>query len=955
MNTASLLRRFCLALPLLFSCSTPPPPAAPEAAKVTTRDAARLVALGDERTFGPTTPLPSAFDQQLPALSSDGTGFLAVWSDDGARGAGNIRGARMAADGTLVDPVGFAIGEATQYYRVGAPGVVWNGNEHLVVWQRGYFSESGNILVTVESALVSPSGAIRRSALAPRLNLLVPQAVKITMGAHGFLAAWSVGTRIIGLLFDESGTPAAQPIELIAGKSLGEGLTVIFDGTNYLVVGSGQLTTGGSQGIWARRFNASGAPVDAAPFSLSGDVLAARPSAARVGDNVLVAWEDAGSTGGAEWDIQGALVTPGSTAADRFLIADGTAGNGKKQPAIAFDGTHALVAWADEASKQVRAVRVPAAGSGGPGEPITVLDPQGVATEPCVAFSGGSFLVAGTRSLPVGGNDVVAARVSPEGTRVDAAPVTLSVGAPAQMTPRVAWSRDRALMVWSAWNGVALDIHGVRLDANFQPLDGTPFVISGAEGNQDEPDVVSNGEDFLVVWRDDRKDDTGTRRDIYGARVTAEGAVMDAQGIAIAAGDPPVGPPTARQHPRVAVDGYRYVVGWSHDNSEVELAQVSPQGWVSGNVTVAKANNTSSFGLACTLNGLCAVVLPLDYRGFSPLALYRFDSLLTKLNEAPMFVSPLEDHTRAAGLTFDGTQFVAAWISNKKSSPAVLAARFTPVGTVLDGTPVEVATEANASEPQLASDGHAVLMTWEQRTSGSWDVMGRQFDKALVGPPAEALAKRPTDERAPSLAVSAAGAVIAVWELDDPGQGAIRVHASTGRLLSVLGTACGAATDCGSGFCVDGVCCDSACGGGTSDCIACSMAAGAAADGTCGPRAANATCDDGAACTQNDLCQGASCVGAPKTAPSPGPCQVITPVCDPETGDFPTTQAPDGTACDTGECRAGACVPKNDPPDDAEPEESGCGCTTGPGAAGTSFMLLLTLTGILWRRAGHGR
>lgn len=952
MHTSSLFRRFWLVLPLLFSCSTPPPAAAPEETKVTTRDAARLVALGDERTFGATTPLPSAFDQQLPALSADGTGFLAVWLDARVHGTGNIRGVRMAADGTLADPVGFAIGEAVENYRVAAPGIAWNGNEHFVVWQRGIDSQYTSVLATVESAFVSPSGAIRRSHSAPQLNITQPRAMKVAAGAHGFLAAWSIGTRINGLLFDASGAPATQPIELVAGTSLGEDLTVIFDGTNYLVVGSGQLTQGGSQGIWARRFTESGAPVDAAPFSLSGNVLAVRPSAARVGDTVLVAWEDAGSTGGAEWDIQGTLVTPGSTPVDRFLIADGTAGHGRQQPALAFDGTHALVAWSEEASKKVLAVRVTAAGSVVAGGPITVLDPQGETTEPSVAFSGRTFLVAGTRFLAASGKDVVAARVGPEGSRVDAAPVTLSVGAPAQVTPRVAWSRDRALMVWSAWNGTAWDIHGVRLDANLQPLDGTPFVISGANDNQDAPDVVSNGEDFLVVWRDDRNDDTGLRRAIYSARVTAEGAVMDAQGIAIAAGDPPLSPPTSRENPRAAFDGRGYVVGWWHA-AELKLAQVDPQGFVGEHVTVAKADSTR-FGLACAPEGLCATVLPMDHRGFHPLALYRFDSLLTKLNAAPMFVSPLEDTTQLAGLTFDGTWFVAAWKSTKKTGPALLAARFTTAGTVLDGNPVEVATEVDVREPQLASDGHAVFMTWGQRTVGNWRAMGRQFDKALVGPPAVALAKQPTDERASSIAGSAAGAVIAVWEQDDLVQGAMRVRASTGRTGAVLGTACGTATDCGSGFCVDGVCCDSACGGGTSDCNACSMAAGAAADGTCGPRANTATCDDGKACTEKDVCGGASCSGVAKTAPAPGPCQVITPVCDSETGDFPTTQAPDGTVCDTGECRAGACVPKNDPPG-GEPEESGCGCSTGPGAAGTSFLLLLTLAGVLWRQAGHGR
>ena len=54
------------------------------------------------------------------------------------------------------------------------------------------------------------------------------------------------------------------------------------------------------------------------------------------------------------------------------------------------------------------------------------------------------------------------------------------------------------------------------------------------------------------------------------------------------------------------------------------------------------------------------------------------------------------------------------------------------------------------------------------------------------------------------------------------------------------GSPCTAATQCGTGFCVDGVCCDSACGGGDdTDCQACSAAAGAlsssSGDGTCRP------------------------------------------------------------------------------------------------------------------------
>jgi len=47
------------------------------------------------------------------------------------------------------------------------------------------------------------------------------------------------------------------------------------------------------------------------------------------------------------------------------------------------------------------------------------------------------------------------------------------------------------------------------------------------------------------------------------------------------------------------------------------------------------------------------------------------------------------------------------------------------------------------------------------------------------------------------------------------------------------GTPCASGNECASGRCVDGVCCSSDCGGGVSDCQACSVAAGGTTDGTC--------------------------------------------------------------------------------------------------------------------------
>lgn len=74
------------------------------------------------------------------------------------------------------------------------------------------------------------------------------------------------------------------------------------------------------------------------------------------------------------------------------------------------------------------------------------------------------------------------------------------------------------------------------------------------------------------------------------------------------------------------------------------------------------------------------------------------------------------------------------------------------------------------------------------------------------------------------------------------------------------GSECTDGRECGSGFCVDGVCCDSACGAGAiDDCQACSMAFGGASDGTCGPLTAafapSVTCRASAgACDEPEVC-----------------------------------------------------------------------------------------------------
>ncbi len=129
---------------------------------------------------------------------------------------------------------------------------------------------------------------------------------------------------------------------------------------------------------------------------------------------------------------------------------------------------------------------------------------------------------------------------------------------------------------------------------------------------------------------------------------------------------------------------------------------------------------------------------------------------------------------------------------------------------------------------------------------------------------------------------------------------------------SAVGAACGNAAACLSGFCVDGVCCNTACNAGACD--ACSVAAGAAVNGTCalltGP-----VCNDNNNCTQTDTCQAGVCTGGnPVTCMALDQCHLAG-TCNPATGVCFDPIKANGTPCSDGNgctqtdtCQAGTCT-----------------------------------------------
>ncbi|MBK8255273.1 MAG: hypothetical protein IPK82_21760 [Polyangiaceae bacterium] len=175
------------------------------------------------------------------------------------------------------------------------------------------------------------------------------------------------------------------------------------------------------------------------------------------------------------------------------------------------------------------------------------------------------------------------------------------------------------------------------------------------------------------------------------------------------------------------------------------------------------------------------------------------------------------------------------------------------------------------------------------------------------------------------------GSIVAGTDPDNECAGTSTCNGTTGCALKANGLTCTVSSECTSGFCADGVCCNSTC---TGTCQACTAAKkGQGADGTCGSIVVGqdpdaecpgaATCNGstscsllgtGAACTQGPECSSGFCVdgvccstvcnatcnactAAKKGSGTDGTCGAVA------TGVDPDNECPGTEVCSAGACK----------------------------------------------------
>jgi hypothetical protein len=570
---------------------------------------------------------------------------------------------------------------------------------------------------------------------------------------------------LVGAFLDPAGQPPAKKPTAFGdswGVSVDGGAAMAWNGSRYLVVG---MNYGQLRGVLVGSAGAAlGSSFDIA--TLSPD--ASPPAVAASNDSFLVVWSE--PKDGVLRDVFGARIGADGAVLDPAGIPISTAANDQSEPDVDWDGQHFVVTWRDyrSGSDDIYAARVdPKTGA--------VLDPDGIAvstapggqTQPRIAFDGTNHLLV-WRDTRKGGYDIYGARLSPAASVLDPAGIPISTAPGAQRAPALAWNGQSFVAVWEdrpagasydlrgariSPEGTVLDAAGfsiastsvdetapaidcngpicnvafqadsgffggeimtTRLDASGAVLDASQVLLSLAYDNQIASDAASDGKNFLALLYDDRSPGGG----LLAARVTPGGAVLD---------DPPrlIAPFLFSYTPiyapgKVAFDGTNYLAVWSQPQSDepnqddLYGVDVSPAGeMVGAPFPIATGPGSQDIAVIAGSGGQSMLAWTDRAPDYSTTTM-RIARIGAGGTVLPPGGTAIGDQLFPASIAFDGKSFLLVVVAyDMDGNASLLAMRVSPDGMVLDPGGFALPTVTGGMPfVAVASDGEGFFVVY---------------------------------------------------------------------------------------------------------------------------------------------------------------------------------------------------------------------------------------------------
>ncbi|MEO0009741.1 MAG: T9SS type A sorting domain-containing protein [candidate division WOR-3 bacterium] len=674
---------------------------------------------------------PSPGEEDFADVAFDGTNFFVVWMD---YEQGEISGARIRPDGVMIDttPIQISFGSWGGEY----PAVAFDGANYLVVWTdwRNSDPDIYGARVTPQGQVLDPDGI--PISTAPEMQTLPA----VLFDGTRYLVAWSdlrsgnwesdiYAARVStgGEVLDPDGIPVnTQPYDQIIYHGLA------FDGTNYLFVFSDDRDGDLYYDVYGTRVSTDGEVLDSSGFIISAENNdQALPRVGFDGTNYLVVWFDDREVV-EDYRVYGARIQPDGTILDPqgIRLSDYLS----VYPAVAFDGTNYLVTWLDYRSGWQADIYGTRVSTGG-----VVLDSAGIPVSaepeydqvlPAVVFGGGRYLVVWSDYRNYEGPDIYGARVDTSGQVLDPDGVLISWGiiSPTQYAPVAAFDGTNYLVVWQDYrNGYDGDIYGTRVTPQGQVLDPDGIPIATGWSDQYTPAVAFDGTNYFVVWIDVRNG----YLDIYGARVTPSGEVLDPEGIPVVVDE------YDKNYPQSGFNGENYLVvyelhDWVEDKHDIYGVRVTPDGNVLGTVAIATLDGWQVYPAVSSGSDTLLVVWQdeRDPSGSADIYGARITSDGEILDPEGIPVSTAEDYQLFPDVVSGNGGYFVVWTDSRSGNYDVYAARVTADGDVLDPDGIAISSnEYDQFYPRVEYYRPFWLVVWrDYYNQENMDIFGARVD-----------------------------------------------------------------------------------------------------------------------------------------------------------------------------------------------------------------------------------
>jgi len=722
-----------------------------------------------------------------PAIASNGRDYLAVWRQSSQYPAGSgtaIYGARVSSAGFVLDPQGLSINPpALNNYQKPSVRVASSGADYLVVWQAAQFEQVSN---HIYGARVSSAGTVLdTNAMVISRATGTQTAPAVAGNAAGYLVVWQDSRSGVSNIYGAQITTAGSvlqtngiPISLGQNTKIAPAIAATAGG--YLLVwqDSRNFPTNASHDIYGARVSNSGVVPDTNGFPIRLGKGSFSPAVVANANDYFAVWDESGPP----TTIHGARITSAGVVLDTNSIPLNTTVTCALAPAVAANGSDYLVVWQDSSRPgftgptNIYATRVTGAG--------VVLDTNSIAighsptnaVSPAVAANGTNYLVLWQDARSFSG-DIYGARVTSAGAVEKTNGFLISAMVNAESTPAVAFDGTNYLVVWTdsrdyITNGS--DIFGARINDSGAVADPNGVAISRGPGSRFDPAVAANSTGFLVIWKDYRYGSSDTRGDIFGARVTRAGVVLDTNGIAISTD------PMIQDAPAVAAGQSDFLVVWMNESPsyqyEVYGTLISSAGIVANSNGVPLTFN-SDIGQgypAVAFNGNIFLMVWADARNIASTgydiygARVSSSGVLLDTNPIPICTFPYLQTYPA--LASNGRDFLAVWADYRNYSAinlvSIFGARISPSGSVLDqnGFPIVVSTR-DAEYPAVASYGTNYFVVWEDaRISSGLEIFGARVADNSVVLDTSGLLIDTSPSRQPAIASDDSGQLLVVDE-----------------------------------------------------------------------------------------------------------------------------------------------------------------------------------------------